>query len=319
MPEKAILGIDTSCYTTSLALMGEDGVLLADCRKVLTVSHGRKGLAQSEMVYQHTRNLPALVEQLPLRDVDVEVICVSERPRPREDSYMPAFLPGLGLGRSLAKILHIPRIDSTHQHNHLYAVLWSLKQKPRERFLLAHISGGTTDFLLCKKEIENPLGVSFTPLGTSIDLHAGQFIDRVGVALGLSFPTGAQLETLAKKAGKPLPLKVWTAQNQMSLSGPCSAALRAIQQGADPAAVALGTEQCIARGLANVLLHLCKKESIQDVYLCGGVSANHEIRQQLQKNLVPSSIKIWAGTPACSVDGAVGNAWLGVQKVRNFL
>lgn len=319
MPEKAVLGIDTSCYTTSLALMGETGTLLADLRKVLTVKPGHRGLSQSEMVYQHTRNLPELVEQLPLHDVKLEAICVSERPRPRDDSYMPAFLPGLGLGRSLAKVLQIPRIDSTHQHNHLYAVLWSLEQKLTDRFLLVHISGGTTDFLLCKKEIENPLGVSFTPLGTSIDLHAGQFIDRVGVALGLSFPTGSQLEMLAQKATKPIPFKVWTEQNQMSLSGPCSAALRAIQQGADPAAVALGTEQCIAQGLANVLLHLCKKKSIQNVYLCGGVSANKEIRRLLQAHLATMHVKVCAGAPSCSVDGAIGNAWLGVQKVRNFL
>ena len=124
---------------------------------------------------------------------------------------------------------------------------------------------------------------------------------------------------LAQKATKPIPFKVWTEQNQMSLSGPCSAALRAIQQGADPAAVALGTEQCIAQGLANVLLHLCKKKSIQNVYLCGGVSANKEIRRLLQAHLATMHVKVCAGAPSCSVDGAIGNAWLGVQKVRNFL
>lgn len=320
MPDRAVLGVDTSCYTTSLALMKLDGTLLADARNVLTVKPGHQGLSQSEMVYQHTRNLPELMEQLPLENIKVEAIAVSERPRPRKDSYMPAFLPGLGLARSLAKILDVPLIPSTHQHNHLYAVLWSLQQEvPEAPFLLVHISGGTTDFLRCEKEKGSPLGVSLIPLGTSIDLHAGQFIDRVGVALGLSFPTGAKLETLAEKADKPLPLKVWAEKNQLSLSGPCSAALRAVEKGANPADIALGTEQCIARGLEKVLFYLCGQQQIAAVYLCGGVSANGEIRRVLKAGLGKKQIALFAGAPRCSVDGAVGNAYLGVLKVRNAL
>ena len=61
---KAYLGIDTSCYTTSCALIAQDGELLAEARKILEVKPGRCGLQQSEMVFQHTRNLPALMEQV---------------------------------------------------------------------------------------------------------------------------------------------------------------------------------------------------------------------------------------------------------------
>jgi len=102
-PEGVILGLDTSCYTTSVALMDLQGRLAADERQVLEVRQGRKGLAQSEMVFQHTRNLPMLIERLPLAGFAIKGVSVSARPRPLADSYMPAFLAGYGMARSLAK------------------------------------------------------------------------------------------------------------------------------------------------------------------------------------------------------------------------
>ena len=54
MSQKVYLGIDTSCYTTSAALLAEDGSLLAEARQILSVKPGRCGLQQSEMVFQHT-------------------------------------------------------------------------------------------------------------------------------------------------------------------------------------------------------------------------------------------------------------------------
>ena len=64
MSQKVYLGIDTSCYTTSVALLAENGSLLAEARQILSVKPGRCGLQQSEMVFQHTRNLPRLVEEV---------------------------------------------------------------------------------------------------------------------------------------------------------------------------------------------------------------------------------------------------------------
>ncbi|MBR0324960.1 MAG: O-sialoglycoprotein endopeptidase, partial [Selenomonadales bacterium] len=59
---KYYVGIDTSCYTTSVALLDEDGNRVADNRRILAVKEGKRGLAQSEMVFQHMRNLPELWE-----------------------------------------------------------------------------------------------------------------------------------------------------------------------------------------------------------------------------------------------------------------
>lgn len=315
MPNKeVVLGLDTSCYTTSVALMDLAGNLVADERRLLKVKPGHRGLAQSEMVFQHTRNLPDLMEALDLTDLTVRAIGVSAKPRPREDSYMPAFLTGLGLARSLGKVLGVPVHHFTHQHNHMYAGLWSVGKEAPDRFLLVHISGGTTDFLLCERQPDGHF--TLTPQGTSIDLHAGQFIDRVGVALGLPFPCGPHLEKLADEAMEPYPLKVWTEGAQLSLSGPCSQALRAVEKGADPASLALGVERAISRGLSRTLFYVCRQQGLHQVLLAGGVSANGELRRQIGDYLGKRQIELWAPDPKYSVDGAVGNAWAAVLEER---
>jgi N6-L-threonylcarbamoyladenine synthase len=58
------LGIDTSCYKTAVALVDRQGNLVDEARRVLAVKPERRGLAQSEMVFQHTRNLPELIEEV---------------------------------------------------------------------------------------------------------------------------------------------------------------------------------------------------------------------------------------------------------------
>ena len=311
-----MLGVDTSCYTTSVALMAVKGRLLADERQLLTVQPGRKGLAQSEMVFQHTRNLPALIERLDLSGIRLKAVGVSARPRPLEASYMPAFLAGHGLARSLAHMLQVPLYETTHQHNHMYAGLWSVGEGVPERFLLVHISGGTTDLLLAERQDFAGCEVKLTPLGTSIDLHAGQFIDRVGVAVGLSFPCGASLEALGKTAKEPYILPVWTREGSLSLSGPCTKALRALEKGADPAAVALGVEQVIAKGLSKTIYYWCKEQQVDQVLLAGGVSANGEIRKILTDFLGRRQVALWCPLPRYSVDGAVGTAWYGIMKYQ---
>lgn len=94
------LGIDTSCYTTSICLVDGDYKVIADERRILEVPQGGRGLSQSNMVYQHTRNLPMLFEKLaPIlhENPTIRAIGVTDKPRRRDDSYMPAFLAGLGL------------------------------------------------------------------------------------------------------------------------------------------------------------------------------------------------------------------------------
>ena len=87
-----ILGIDTSNYTTSAAVL--DGEALTQQKQLLEVRPGERGLRQSDALFQHTRNLPLLFDKLPPMD-GVTAVGVSTRPRNVEGSYMPCFLAGV--------------------------------------------------------------------------------------------------------------------------------------------------------------------------------------------------------------------------------
>ncbi|MDO4935342.1 MAG: O-sialoglycoprotein endopeptidase [Phascolarctobacterium sp.] len=303
---KVYLGIDTSCYTTSVALLDEQGNLVADERRILKVKQEECGLQQSEMVYQHVRALPDLLEKALVPYYEIVGIGVSERPRTLADSYMPAFLVGLGTAKTLAQALQVKLHLQSHQENHLLAGLWSAKDFKSDSFIMLHASGGTTDVLLVESKGKN---YSLTQIGGSIDLHAGQFIDRVGVALGLQFPAGAALEKLAEDAQAPVTLPVSVKDNTCSLSGPATHALRLLEKGEDKCGMALGVEECLGKTFGKMLVNTAKSKDVQDVLLVGGVSANNYICEICKNILAKQGIGFHRAEAKYSSDGAVGNAY----------
>lgn len=370
MSQRVYLGIDTSCYTTSVAIMDEAGALLGEARQILSVRPGRCGLQQSEMVFQHMRNLPRLMEEavgqvigcvktgagsvangvavadeastagasglagLAAAGYELAAIGVSGYPRPLEGSYMPAFLAGLSVARSVAAVTGAQLEVISHQENHLEAGLWSAGGPDVDRFLLLHASGGTTDVLLAERQQNGRYRI--TEVGGSMDLHAGQFVDRIGVALGLQFPTGPALEALAEKAlartaevsacvseqsvasvseagagaAPMVELPVSVRKLQVSLSGPCTAALRKLEAGAEPAALALGVEHALAETFARVLRNGAQEYRVRDVLLVGGVGSNNYIRQHVERKLAKLRypVRLWVPEGHYSCDNATGCA-----------
>ena len=314
MTEEVYLGIDTSCYTTSLFFMDREGHAAAETRRILKVKPGGCGLQQSEMLYQHTRNLPELMEEAARgHRFIVRGIGVSARPRPREDSYMPAFLAGLGFARSLAALYGIPLWQISHQENHLEAALWSANGPDADRFLFLHASGGTTDLLLAEKE---NAAYRLTEIGGSLDLHAGQFVDRVGVALGLDFPAGPALEQLAEQHTEIPEIPVSVHKTKVSLSGPCTWVLRAIEK-AKPeteespiaaANLAAGVQWGLAETFVRMIRNGAAEHNVKHVILAGGVCANRWIRNHIVEKLAKRNIRVWMPDNRYSGDNASGCA-----------
>lgn len=316
MTRKIYLGIDTSCYTTSVAAIAADGQLAGEARRILTVKEGKCGLMQSEMVFQHTRNLPELVEAvLADKDYKLEAIAVSGYPRPIEDSYMPAFLAGRSVARSLAAATGAKLYTISHQENHMEAGMWSAKGPEAERFLMLHASGGTTDLLLC--EAQGNGYYKITQIGGSIDLHAGQFVDRIGVALGLQFPTGPALEKLAAKTTDMVELPVSVRKLEASLSGPATAAQRLLAAGADGAALARGVEHALAETFARLLRNGAAEYNVRDVLFVGGVASNQYMRKHVEQKLAKRRVRLWVPEARFSCDNSTGCAafaWRMSQK-----
>ena len=164
------LGIDTSNYATSLAVFDTAGEVVCAKKRFLPVKEGQLGLRQSEALFHHTVALPEMMQEL-AQEFDltkIDAVGVSQKPRPVEGSYMPCFLAGVSAAAAFAQAKGIPLVRTTHQQGHAAAALFAAKgeQLFAEKVLLFHISGGTTDLLLCDQVRQ------ITTLGTSTDLYA---------------------------------------------------------------------------------------------------------------------------------------------------
>lgn len=310
-----VLGLDTSNYTTSAAVVSSANGLEDEERVLLSVKPGEKGLRQSEALFQHVKNLPNVVERLLPSGSAINAVAASTRPRPQEGSYMPVFLAGESLGRSLAAVLGVPFFSTSHQEGHLEAGFQSSVPSPGHDVIAMHVSGGTSEIVRATRHLGR---WDIKLLGGSTDLNAGQFIDRVGQALGLAFPAGPALEKLASggQQGRvtiPAPVSGY----ELSFSGPATAALRAIDQGAAPADVALAVLLCVARGVEKVVSRAVNNEGCRDVLLVGGVMSNTIIRRRLQEKLEhPTGAALYFAAPRLSSDNAAGVAFLGLERLR---
>lgn len=312
------LGIDTSCYTTSLAVMNDQGQLIQDLRKVLTVKPGERGLMQSEAVFQHVQNLPILFNKLTQNlDMDqLQSVCISTRPRPVKKSYMPVFTVCYGFGQVIALSKKIDFFTTSHQEGHLMAGIWSAKGPFTNEFIAVHLSGGTSEVL---KVVKGQDGFSIEILGATGDLHAGQFIDRIGVLLGLPFPAGAHLEKLANTYQGDIPYLTSSVKgSDFSFSGPETGARKLLHQGFPPEAVGRSVEHCIATTLEKVLRPIVQDTGLKEILLVGGVAANHYLRQRLIYRLEHPAVgaKLYFSEPKYSTDNAVGNAYIGAIKYQ---
>ena len=311
MQTRVSLGIDTSCYTTSVACADHKSIVF-EKRTMLSVPFGNRGLRQSEGLYQHIRQLSPLLCDL-FEAVDpqrIGAIAVSASPTAREDSYMPVFLAGLKQAESLAAALKVPLYRVDHQSGHIRAALYgNEKLLDCDRFLTAHVSGGTTDVLLV--EPHRNAAYRIDPIGTSTDLHAGQFVDRVGVALNLPFPAGKHLEALALQAQeKTVKIASTVKGANCSLSGAESAAQRLLHTVPD-AELAYGVFDCLARTLSKMFRSAADAYGDLPILVCGGVASSNLLRTLLKKRC---SQRLSFGEPAYSSDNAVGVALLGADR-----
>lgn len=325
------LGIDTSAYTTSVAVINNENRVLADSRIVLPVPTGQQGLRQSTALFYHMQNLPGLLGEIfhEIPGKEILAAAVSVKPRPMPDSYMPVFLAGKSMAAGLTAALDIPLIETSHQEGHLAAGLWSAQVESLDIFLALHLSGGTSELLLVEKQAERPLKLSINILGSTLDINAGQFIDRIGVAMGLGFPAGPSLEKKAqeycgvgdsedswkyieKSTGLSDKVMLSSAVKgyDFSFSGGETKARQLLNQGIPSGLISRAVEHCIAVTIEKILRKAVQEQGIKDVLVVGGVAANKYIQSRLIKSLehLNISTKLRYCSREYSSDNAVGTA-----------
>ena len=311
---RTVLGLDTSNYRTSVALVSEEGKVLLNYRELLPVKAGERGLRQNEAVFAHLRLLSSAEEALrqAARET-VAAVAASTAPRDGADSYMPVFMAGASFGRLMAAALGVPFIGTTHQRGHLAAAAAGTELEHAGEYLALHLSGGTTDLLEVREE-------SITQTGGSLDLHAGQLVDRAGVAMGLPFPAGPELEKMAENGtgGGLLGCSMSKGDLFCHLSGAESQVQRWIADGSIPREnIALEIYDLLARTVARMLCAGADKSGFRQALVTGGVASSPLFRRMLLRRTDTrrNAPKIVFGQPEMSGDNAVGVALIGLKKV----
>ena len=299
------LGIDTSNYTTSVALF--DGKNHKMSRKILDVKKGMRGVRQSDGVFIHNRELPLMIKEI-VNGEKIDAVGVSVMPRNVYGSYMPVFTVGNGYAVAISSVLGVNCYEFSHQDGHIMAGIYSLGayELLEEPFISVHLSGGTTEIL---KTEYNGYNFNNKIIGGTLDISAGQLIDRVGVNMGLKFPCGKTLEELALKTEETISLPLSIKGAYTNLSG---VETKLLNDSETPKEVmARSLLEYISKVLVKTINNAKTQANISKILIAGGVASNSIIRDNLisefGKNICFASKEL-------SSDNAVGVAVLAYKS-----
>ena len=305
----SVIGIDTSNYTTSIAVF--DGCNGVNCSKLLPVRQGELGLRQSDAVFAHIKSLPELSGRL-FSDSAIDAVSavgVSTRPRAVEGSYMPCFMVGYSHAKMISDMLNVPLVEVSHQQGHVAASLWSsgrldLMDQPH---LAWHLSGGTTELLLIEPDNKN---VRCSRIGGTTDISAGQLIDRTGQLLGLPFPSGRHVDALSKDATMKETFNVKCPRLEFSLSGVQNKVQQFHSRYAAPSETAAYALRCVAAAVSKATENALKEYPGLQVVFSGGVASNSMLR-----TLMTQFDPVFS-EPQYSTDNAMGVAVLAHRSLE---
>ena len=277
-----ILGIETSCDETAVALVTEDGRVDANVVASQAELHARYGGVVPEVASRRHLELvgPVLSEALreagrPLDDVDT--IAVTRGP-----GLIGALLVGLSAAKALAWSRRLPLVPVDHLHGHVASLF--LEPDPLEPpFLCLLASGGHTLLL----DVQDRSG--YRVVGTTLDDAAGEAFDKGARLLGLGYPGGSALDLIARE-GDPEAYGFPVARVpgfDFSFSGLKTALLYAVRElGADElerrrADLAASYQRAIVRALVERAEAAADALGAETVAVVGGVAANSELRAAL--------------------------------------
>ena len=300
------LGIDTSNYTTSCAVYDEISDKVVQKKKLLPVKSGELGLRQSDAVFHHTVQLPQLINEL-FSEFNgyISAVGVSEVPVRQKGSYMPCFLPGVSAATAVACVNNIDLYKYSHQQGHLMAALYSAGKRELygKEFLAFHVSGGTTQLLSVKGDLEATL------IASSLDLKAGQAVDRVGVMLGFPFPAGKYVDELASKSDKKYKINLKLNNGNCNLSGVENKCKEMFKKGENKEDICRYCIDYIITALEKMMLYALSEYGEMPVVFSGGVMANSIIKKYFTEKY-----GAFFAEPEFSSDNAAGIAILASMR-----
>ncbi|MFH1197351.1 MAG: tRNA (adenosine(37)-N6)-threonylcarbamoyltransferase complex transferase subunit TsaD [bacterium] len=296
-----VLGIETSCDETSVAILA-NGKLLTNLISSQEFHSEFGGVVPELSSRAHLQLLVPMIRQAlketNLKLSDINLVCPTAGP-----GLIGALLVGLTLGKGLAYSLKIPFVQVNHIEGHIYSG-FLMEEKPEFPYLCLAVSGGHTLLLIVKNESE------IVKLGSTIDDAAGEAFDKVSKLLGLGYPGGPQIQNAASKGdSKKISFPIANTKNEFdfSFSGLKTAVLRYVQLNYGSADkipieniydIAASFQKAAVDALLARVKKVINNYEIKSLSLVGGVAANKllrdsftELSQKYKKKLVIPDLK----------------------------
>lgn len=302
-----VLGIETSCDETALALVEDGKRVLASVVRSQIDLHGPYGGVVPELASRmHVESLaPVFREtfaQSGLKPNNIHAVAATAGP-----GLVGALLTGFSFGKALAFSLSIPFIGVNHLYGHIHSVFLTPPPHPPYPFTALLVSGGHTALYRVVSPVKMEL------LGQTRDDAAGEAFDKAAKILGLAYPGGVAIDRLAK-SGDPKSIRFPRAfldkdGFDFSFSGVKSAVLRHVEThpealSQDIAHVAASFQEAVCEVLAKKAVAACRRYNLKHLVVAGGVAANSGLRQKMAETAGKAGIALYIPPIALCGDNA---------------
>jgi N6-L-threonylcarbamoyladenine synthase len=314
-----VLGIETSCDETGVAVYDSERGLLADVVYSQIELHQQYGGVVPELASRdHVRKSLPLIRQV-LAEAgtgpdEIDGVAYTAGP-----GLIGALMVGACIGRGLAYAWNVPAIGVHHMEAHLLAPMLE-ERPPQLPFVALLVSGGHTQLVRV-----DGIG-TYTLLGESLDDAAGEAFDKCAKMLGLPYPGGPHLAQLAERGQEtfafPRPM-LNRPGLQFSFSGLKTAVSLAIrdstvdgvlpeQTGAD---IAASFQSAVVDTLAAKSVRALRETGLKTLVMAGGVSANRALRSKLERELTNIGAQVCYARPRFCTDNGAMIAYAGCQRL----
>ncbi|WP_053364866.1 tRNA (adenosine(37)-N6)-threonylcarbamoyltransferase complex transferase subunit TsaD [Bacillus sp. FJAT-27245] len=283
MKDQLILGIETSCDETAVAIVRNGREISANVVASQIESHKRFGGVVPEIASRHHVEEITIVVEEALKQAeatleDIDAIAVTEGP-----GLVGALLIGVNAAKALAFAHQKPLVPVHHIAGHIYAN--RLLTEMKFPLLALVVSGGHTELVFMKEHGH------FEVIGETRDDAAGEAYDKVARVLNMPYPGGPHIDRLAQEGTAKIPLpRAWLEEGSydFSFSGLKSAVINTVhnaeQRGESiaPEDLAASFQQSVIEVLVEKTVRAANEYGVGQVLLAGGVAANKGLRKALE-------------------------------------
>ncbi|HAS1783720.1 MULTISPECIES: tRNA (adenosine(37)-N6)-threonylcarbamoyltransferase complex transferase subunit TsaD [Enterobacter] len=312
-----VLGIETSCDETGIAIYDDEKGLLANQLYSQVKLHADYGgvvpeLASRDHVRKTVPLIQAALKEAGLNSKDIDAVAYTAGP-----GLVGALLVGATVGRSLAFAWDVPAIPVHHMEGHLLAPM--LEENPPEfPFVALLVSGGHTQLI-------SVTGIGkYELLGESIDDAAGEAFDKTAKLLGLDYPGGPMLSKMASQGTEgrfvfPRPMTDRPGLD-FSFSGLKTFAANTIRNNDDSEQTRADIARAFEDAVVDTLMIKCKRALDQTGFkrlvMAGGVSANRTLRAKLAGMMQKRHGEVFYARPEFCTDNGAMIAYAGMVRLN---